>query len=130
MLKIRQILPRALLRYLLSVTDSKKAWVAGESNNYGWALIPSTNSDGTGIHSFEATDVSLRPTLTVTWSASTMATPISNAPKFAFETVSLSVDENDAGLPVIYTAELSDNSASQMQRSYSLSGPGCVTVHS
>ncbi len=105
------------------VTDSLKAWVAGESQNNGWALIPSTNSDGTPIHSFEATDPTLRPKLTITWSAIDMASPVSNAPQFASETVSLSIDENDAGLPVIYTAELSDNSTSDATISYSLSGP-------
>lgn len=45
-----------------------QAWVDGKTNNYGFLIKNSENTDGLGFHSSEASNSSLRPKLMVTYS--------------------------------------------------------------
>jgi len=60
----------------LEVTSSLQDWANG-SSNFGWAILSdfANTSDWSGIYSFNASNVNLRPTLTVSYTSPSAGTP-------------------------------------------------------
>lgn len=51
----------------IDLTESIEAYLAGESDNLGWVLVPFENgTNGIDVHSSEASSLSLRPSLVLT----------------------------------------------------------------
>ncbi len=60
----------------IDVTSSLQDWANG-SNNFGWAILSdfANNWDWSGLYSFNASNVNLRPTLSVTYTTPVAGTP-------------------------------------------------------
>jgi hypothetical protein len=60
----------------LDVTSSLQNWING-SSNFGWAILSdyANSSDWSAIYSFNASNVDLRPTLTVSYTSPSAGTP-------------------------------------------------------